>query len=135
MSVLNHVITICFISMSLDSDPSLPRLMERVAVVIPNKYEMVGLQLGLTIAELQLQVIGPHHPTLEKYQRVFGEIFDAWRRCGTPFYTWRTFIGVLMSASVGKVMLSDQLASRITLSSPCHHLYHQAMNSGPSLVL
>ena len=86
--------------------------MERVAAVIPNKYEMVGLQLGLTLAELQ--VIGPRHPTLEEHQRAFGEIFDVWRRRGTPPYTWRTLIGVLRSASVGEVLLSDQLTSWIT---------------------
>ena len=76
--------------------------MERVAAVIPNKCEMVGLQLGLTLAELQ--VIGPRHPTLEEHQRVSG----------TPPYTWRTLIGVLRSASVGEVLLSDQLTSWIT---------------------
>eukprot|EP00731_Ephydatia_muelleri_P004218 Em0002g394a len=38
---------------SLDSEPSLQHLMEKVAAVIPSKYEMVGLQLGLTPAQLQ----------------------------------------------------------------------------------
>ena len=33
---------------SLDSEPSLQHLMEKVAAVIPHKYEMVGLQLGTT---------------------------------------------------------------------------------------
>ena len=122
------------VPVSLDSEPSLPHLMERVAAVIPNKCEMVGLQLGLTLAELQ--VIGPRHPTLEEHQRAFGEIFDVWRRRGTPPYTWRTLIGVLRSASVGEVLLSDQLTSWIT-QRPCHHpphqvIHHQAMNSGPS---
>eukprot|EP00731_Ephydatia_muelleri_P004120 Em0002g296a len=48
---------------SLDSEPSLQHLMEKVAAVIPSKYEMVGLQLGLTPA--QLQAIRPQHQSLE----------------------------------------------------------------------
>ena len=41
--------------------------MNKVAAVIPHKYEMVGLQLRLSLAELQ--VIGPRHPTLEEHHR------------------------------------------------------------------
>ena len=59
---------------SLDSEPSLQHLMEKVAAVIPSKYEMVGLQLGLTPA--QLQAIRPQHQSLEDYHRAFGEIFN-----------------------------------------------------------
>ncbi|KAL5506730.1 hypothetical protein EMCRGX_G008461 [Ephydatia muelleri] len=43
--------------------------MEKVAAVIPSKYEMVGLQLGLTPA--QLQAIRPQHQSLEDYHRAF----------------------------------------------------------------
>ena len=100
------------VSASLDSEPSLQHLMEKVAAVIPHKHEMVGLQLGLTLA--QLQVIGPRQPNLEEYHRAFGEIFDMWRRRRSPPYTWRTLTGVLRSASVGEVQLSDQLTSWIT---------------------
>ncbi|KAL5506737.1 hypothetical protein EMCRGX_G008472, partial [Ephydatia muelleri] len=99
-------------SVSLDSEPSLQHLMEKVAAVIPHKYEMVGLQLGLTLA--QLQVIGPRQPNLEEHHRAFGEIFDVWRRRGSPPYTWRTLTGVLRSASVGEVLLSEHLTSWIT---------------------
>eukprot|EP00731_Ephydatia_muelleri_P004057 Em0002g233a len=58
------------VPVSLDSEPSLQHLMEKVAAVIPHKYEMVGLQLGLTLA--QLQVIGPRQPNLEEHHRAFG---------------------------------------------------------------
>ena len=100
------------LSVSLDSEPSLQHLMEKVAAVIPHKYEMVGLQLGLTLA--QLQVISPRQPNLEEYHRAFGEIFDVWRRRGSPPYTWKSLTGVLRSASVGEVLLSEQLTSWIT---------------------
>ena len=101
---------------SLDSEPSLQHLMVKVAAVIPHKYEMVGLQLGLTLA--QLQVIGPRQPNLEEHHRAFGEIFDVWRRRGTSPYTWRTLTGVLRSASVGEVLLSEQLTTWLTHSGP-----------------
>ena len=100
------------VSVSLDSEPSLQHLMEKVVAVIPSKYEMVGLQLGLTLA--QLQAIRPQHQSLEDYHRAFGEIFNEWRKRGSPPYTWRTLTGVLRSASVGEVLLSDELTSWIT---------------------
>ncbi|KAL5506596.1 hypothetical protein EMCRGX_G008278 [Ephydatia muelleri] len=100
------------VSVSLDSEPSLQHLMEKVAAVIPHKYEMVGLQLGLTLA--QLQVIGPRQPNLKEHHRAFREIFCEWRRCRSSPYTWKILTGVLRSASVGEVLLSEQLTTWIT---------------------
>eukprot|EP00731_Ephydatia_muelleri_P012571 Em0006g1465a len=55
---------------SLDSEPSLPLLMEKVAAVIPSKCWAIGLQLGLTAAELQ--AICPQQQGLENYHRAFA---------------------------------------------------------------
>ena len=100
------------VPLSLDSEPLLAaHLMDRVAAKIPHKFVTVGLQLGLTLGELQ--VIGPHHPSLEDRHRAFIEMFDVWRRRGSPPYTWRTIIGVLRCASVGEILLSEQLTSWI----------------------
>ena len=104
------------VPVSLDSEPSLQHLMEKVAVVIPSKCWAIGFQLGLTTAELQ--AICPQHQGLENHHRAFGEIFDVWRRRGSLPYTWRTLTGVLRSASVGEVLLSEQLISWITHSGP-----------------
>ncbi|KAL5499456.1 hypothetical protein EMCRGX_G010879 [Ephydatia muelleri] len=57
----------------LDSEPSLPHLMGKVAAVIPSKCWAIGLQLGLTTAELQ--AICPQQQGLENYHRAFSEIF------------------------------------------------------------
>ncbi|KAL5506815.1 hypothetical protein EMCRGX_G008559 [Ephydatia muelleri] len=100
------------VSVTLDSEPSLQHLMEKVAAVIPSKCWAIGFQLGLTTAELQ--AICPQHQGLENHHRAFGEIFDVWRRRGSPPYTWRTLTGVLRSASVGEVLLSEQLTTWIT---------------------
>ena len=100
------------VSVSLDSEPSLQHLMEKVAAVIPSKCWAVGFQLGLTTAELQ--AICPQHQGLENHHRAFGEIFDVWRRRGSPPYTWRSLTGVLRSASVDEVLFSEHLTSWIT---------------------
>ena len=89
--------------------------MEKVAAVIPHKYMTVGLQLGLTMAELE--VIGPRYLTLEDTHRAFGEMFGLWRKRGSPPYMWRTIIDVLKTASVGDVVLSDELTSWIRENS------------------
>ena len=89
--------------------------MEKVAAKIPHKYMTVGPQLGLTMGELE--VIGPRYPILEDTYRAFGEMFGLWRRRGSPPYMWRTIIDVLKTASVGEVLLSDELTSWITRNS------------------
>ena len=115
----HYLFNLCTVPVSFDSEPSLPHLIDKVAAVIPHKYEMVGLQLRLSLAELQ--VIGPRHPTLEEHHRAFGEMFGVWRRRGSPPYTWRTLIVVLRSASVGEVLLSDQLTFWITHNDPLQY--------------
>ena len=99
----------------LDSEPSLPLLMDKIAAVIPNKCWAIGLQLGLSPAELQ--AIFPQQQGLESHHRAYGEIFDVWRRRRSLPYTWRTLINVLRSPSVGEVLLSDELTSWITVAS------------------
>ena len=108
----HYLFHLCTDPVFLDSEPSLPLLLDKVAAVIPHKYELIGLQLRLSLAELQ--VIGPRHPTLEEHHRAFGEMFGVWRRRGSVPYTWRTLINVLRSTSVGEVRLSDELTFWIT---------------------
>ena len=110
-----YLFHICTVPESLDSEPSLAHLMDKVAAVIPSKYELVGLQLGLTLP--QLQAIRPQHQSLEEFKRAFREVFREWSSRGSPPYTWRTIIGVLRSASVGEVLLSEKLTSWIASSS------------------
>ena len=106
-----NMLDLCAVLSSLDSGPSLAHLMDRVATVIPHKYVTVGLQLGFTLAEVQ--TIRPLHQSLDDHLRAYREIFGMWQKRGSPPYTWRTIIGVLRSASVGEVLLSEQLNSWI----------------------
>ena len=107
----HYLFHLCTVPVSLDSEPSLQHLMEKVAALIPSKCWAIGFQLGLATAELQ--VICPQQQGLENHYRAFGEIFDVWRRRGSLPYTWRTLIAVLRSPSVGEVLLSKQLTSWI----------------------
>ena len=97
------------VPLSLDSQPSQPHLTDRIAVVIPSKYEQVGRLLGLSMA--QLQAIHPLQQRLEDHHRAFEEVFGERKRRGSPPYTWRTIIDVLRSAYIGEVLLADQLTS------------------------
>ena len=89
--------------------------MNRVAAVIPQKCEAVGLQLGLTLAEVQ--TIRPLHQSLDDHHRAFREIFGVWMRRGSPPYTWRTIIDVLRCTSVSEDLLSKKLTSWINKGS------------------
>ena len=114
--VVDRVITLFHLCTDpLDSEPSLLHLMDKIAAVIPSKCWAIGLQLGLTTAELQ--AICPQQQGLESHHRAFGEIFDVWRRRRSLPYTWRTLINVLRSPSVGEGLLSDKLTSWITVAS------------------
>ena len=79
--------------------------------MIPNKYEEIGLQLGLTMAEIQ--AIHPLQQCLEDYYKAFNEVFGVWKKRGSPPYTWETLIGVLKTESVGEVSLADELTTWI----------------------
>ena len=72
-------------TLSLDGEPLLPHLMDTIATVIPHKFETVGIQLGFTLGELQ--VIGPHLPTIEDHQSAFREMFCVWRKRRSPPFT------------------------------------------------
>ena len=105
---LFHLFTV---PLSMDSESSLSHLMDKVAVVIPHKNEIGRLQLGLT--PTQIQTICPLHQSFVDYHRAFTEMFGLWKRSGSPPYTWRTIIGVLRTASVGEVRLSEELTTWI----------------------
>ena len=73
----HHLFHLFTVPLPLNSEPSLPHLMEKVAVFISQKYEMVGLQLGLKLS--QIKTICSLHQSLEDYHKSFGEMFDAWK--------------------------------------------------------
>ena len=95
--------------LSLDSQPTLALLEEKVVAKIPNMYEAVGIQLGLKYSEIQ--ALRPACPGLEPCRQTYRAIFDLWQKNESPPYTWRTVINVLNK--VGEKSLSSAVASWI----------------------
>ena len=96
-------------SLSLDSQPTLALLEEKVVAEIPNMYEAVGIQLGLKYSEIQ--ALCPACPGLEPCHQAYRAILDLWQKNGSPPYTWRTVINVLNT--IGEKSLSSAVASWI----------------------
>ena len=100
------------VPLSMEDEPSLPLLMDKVAAKILTKYEAVGIQLGLQKADLD--VLRPRPQTVEDNRRAFSEIFDMWRRQVSRPYKWSTIIEVLNTEHVAEYRLSAELTSWIT---------------------
>ncbi|KAL5517553.1 hypothetical protein EMCRGX_G003115 [Ephydatia muelleri] len=97
--------------LSMEREPPLPLLMEKVAVAIPNKWMEVGIQLY--IPKSDLDVLCPRSQFLEDNHRAFSEIFELWRRRASRPYKWSTIIEVLKSGHVGEDRLSSELTTWI----------------------
>ena len=69
--------------------------MNRVAAQCMDKWKFVGIQLNIEDAELN-----SIESLWRNDQRCFMEVFDLWRRKGSPPYTWTTIIDILKTPSV-----------------------------------
>ena len=96
----------------MEDEPSISLLMEKVAVAIPFKYEAVGIQLGIPIADLK--VLHPRSQCLEDSHRAFSEVFDIWGRRVLRPYKWSTIVDVLKTTHVGEDRLAEMLTFWIT---------------------
>ena len=101
---------------SLDKDPTLPYLLDRVASKARDKWDMVGLQLG--IEEQQLSTISTEH---RDPIRCYSKVFTLWKNKADPPYTWRTIVGVLRAPIVGREDLAIEIET--WLSSKTASLY------------
>eukprot|EP00731_Ephydatia_muelleri_P002854 Em0001g2854a len=97
--------------LSMEGEPPLRLLMEKVAAEIPNKWMEVGIQL--VISKAVLDVLHPRPQCLEDNHRAFSEIFELWRRRASRPYKWSTIIEVLKSGHVGEDRLSSELTTWI----------------------
>ena len=85
--------------------------MNDVAAVIPAKWRIIGIHLGIPIEILdtiQLQWAGQAHYTMTCFARVLTEWNS--RRCSP--YTWDTIITVVQASAVGEVALANELAAK-----------------------
>ena len=88
----------------LDKVPTLPDLLNRVASRARDKWDMVGLQLG--IEEQQLNTISMEH---RDPIRRYSNVFSLWKNKADQPYTWRTIVGVLRAPIVERENLAIEI--------------------------
>ena len=88
----------------LDKVPTLPDLLNRVASRARDKWDMVGLQLG--IQQQQLNTISTEH---QDPIRRYAQVFTLWENKADPPYTWRIIVGVLRAPIVGREDLAIEI--------------------------
>ena len=89
----------------LEKQPEQPDLLNQVAAKATDKWKKLGLQLK--IENHKLKNIQRENPgdSLDCY----AEMFELWKKHGSPPYTWRTIIDALRAGIVGEIHLADEL--------------------------
>ena len=88
----------------LDKELTLLDLLNRVASKAMDKWDMVGLQLG--IEQHQLNTISTEH---QDPIRRYAKVFTLWENKADPPYTWRTIVSVLRASIVGREDLAIEI--------------------------
>ena len=89
---------------ALQTEPSLPDLLNLIAAKIPDKWKEVGIQLGHSLNELDAIYDQRSRNALHCYT----DVFDTWMKKETR--TWASLIKVLMSPSVDEISLATTIS-------------------------
>ncbi len=93
------------IAAALSTAPSHSDLMNLVAAVLPAKWRLVGVQLGLSTA--RLDEIESHPPY--DCKRFFSSVFSEWESQDILPYTWATIVHVLQAPSVEENRVAEDI--------------------------
>ena len=85
-------------------EPVTRELMNRVAARCMDQWKLVGIQLE--IEDAQLNSI---KSSCRTDPQCFAEVFNHWKRKGSPPYTWAKIIDVLKAPSVGEEKVARDL--------------------------
>ena len=89
----------------ITSTPSIDKLQRLVIAKIPNQWFAVGIQLGMSVPELDaLRQEYPH----DVHTR-FVHIVEKWRSRLDPPFTWNTLLDALRSDAVEEISLADTI--------------------------
>ena len=80
-------------------------LTNRVAAIIPHKWNQVAIQLELDRGVRNRIERDGKGCCLDQ----FVAVLDEWKQSENLPYTWKTLISVLKSASVGEIALAERL--------------------------
>ena len=90
--------------LSLQRPPKVSVLLKRVAAKAPIKWKKLGQELDIEHQKLKT-IQRENDDSLDCY----AEVFDLWKREGSPPYTWATIIDALRGDIVGEVQLAYEL--------------------------
>ena len=100
---------------SMESEPELRDLMNKVAAKLPNKWWDVGIELDLTGDELEnLRTMYGGNT-----RQCFTMVFEYWKK-RTRNYSWAAIITALEAPLVGEKRLADELKAG---SPSCENVY------------
>ena len=94
----------------LNSPPEMNDLLNKVAEKTRDSWEKIGLQLQIDHGRIK-SISRTQDPIL-----CFAEVFDVWRKSGSPPYTWATIIDALRAPIVGEQQLAHELVEWLTHS-------------------
>ena len=85
--------------------------LENVATAIPDKWQMVGIELDLSVSTIRA-IEAERHGNVH---RCFAEIFDHWQKHPTPQrpFCWDTVVEVLKSPVIDEPELARKIARDI----------------------
>ena len=90
--------------LSLQESPRISVLLNKVAAEVPNKWEILGIQLEIDYDQLE-SISSRHQDNLLR----FAAVFQLWKKSKSSSYTWTTIINALRSKLVGEVQLAYEL--------------------------
>ena len=88
----------------LEKLPKQSDLLNQVAANASNEWENLGLQLDIKYHQLET-LADKHRNNVSR----FAEMFELWRKRGSPPYTWATIIDALRAKIVGNISLANDL--------------------------
>ena len=91
------------VSGSLDKPPDMLDLLNKVACKARDKWEMMGVALGLELN--QLSSFSKHADPIKCYM----EVFSTWKKKTDPPFTWATVINSLKLPIVGETELAMEI--------------------------
>ena len=97
-------------SLPIQQEPTMRLFLENVAAAIPDKWQMVGLELDLPMSTIR-SIEAEKHVNL---QRCCAEVFDRWQKNPTPQrpFCWDTVVKVLQSSAVNEPVLARNISQR-----------------------
>ena len=91
------------VSGALDEPPDILDLLNKVACKARDKWEMMGLALGIELN--QLNSFSKHADPIKCYM----EVFSTWKKNTDPPFTWATVINSLKLPIVGETELAIEI--------------------------